>query len=112
MIVVIESPYAAKTKADAEMHRIYAGRAMRDSVIRGETPLASHILYAASGALDDNNPDERDLGIRTGYKLWRVADRIVFYLDYGMSSGMEKAMKRAESKGEKIVKRYIGLNKE
>lgn len=112
MIVVIESPYLGKTDEEVFRNRVYAGRAMRDSIIRGETPLASHVLYAASGALDDNNPDERDLGIRTGYKLWRVADRIVFYLDYGMSPGMEKAMKRAESKGEKIVKRYIGLNKE
>lgn len=86
--VIIESPYAG----DIERNKAYLRECLRDSLLRGEAPFASHALYP--GPLDDNNPGERKLGITAGYAWWSDADAIVFYIDYGMSPGMEQAHAR------------------
>ena len=40
--VIVESPYAG----DVERNIAYVRAAMRDCLMRGEAPLASHLLYA------------------------------------------------------------------
>jgi hypothetical protein len=45
--------------------------------------------------LDDNIPRERSLGINAGLAWADVADKHVFYIDYGMSVGMNYAMELA-----------------
>jgi hypothetical protein len=57
--VIVESPYAG----DIVRNITYARRAVRDSVLRGEAPIASHLLFPA-GILDDDIPKERALGRR------------------------------------------------
>ena len=47
--VILESPYAG----DIERNVAYARAAMRDSLLRGEAPIASHLLYTQPGVLDD-----------------------------------------------------------
>jgi hypothetical protein len=66
--VILESPYAG----DIERNVAYARAAMRDSLLRGEAPIASHLLYTQPGVLDDQVSDERRLGIEAGL-VWRVA---------------------------------------
>lgn len=83
-LVIIESPYAG----DVEANVAYARAAMRDSILRGEHPIASHLLYTQPGILDDNDPAERQRGIDAGLAWRRVADRAVFYTDRGWSAGM------------------------
>jgi hypothetical protein len=61
---------------------------MRDSLHRGEAPIASHLLYTQDGILDDNIPSERQLGIDAGLAWKHVAAIHVFYIDYGYSTGM------------------------
>lgn len=104
--VIIESPYAG----DIERNTLYARRAMRDSIMRGEAPFASHLLYTQPGILDENNPDERQLGIQLGYEHWYGARMVVFYIDYEMSPGMLKAADRAQTTGKQIEYRKIGEN--
>lgn len=86
--VMIESPYAG----DVERNLRYARRCMADSLSRGEAPMASHMLYTQEGVLKDEVPAERKQGIRAGYVWGEVADKIVFYTDYGMSEGMSDAL--------------------
>ena len=74
MNVIIESPYAG----DIERNTAYARRAMRDSLNRGENPIASHLIYTQPGILDENKPEERKRGIDAGFAWWNVADLIVF----------------------------------
>lgn len=87
-LVVIESPFAASETYTVEQHIEYARQCMRDSLMRGESPYASHLLYTQPNVLDDLKPDERKLGIEAGF-MWRnAAELTVFYVDLGYSSGM------------------------
>ena len=47
-------------------------------------------------ALDDNNPVERQLGIKAGYYWMQLADVVIFFTDLGWSPGMLTAKKVAE----------------
>lgn len=93
-LVIIESPYAGDIEANVE----YARRCVRDSVLRGEAPIASHLLFTQVGILKDEIPGERALGIRAGLEWRRVADVSVFYCDRGWSSGMLAALHTAVAK--------------
>lgn len=80
--VIIESPY----RGDIERNKAYLKVCMMDSISRGEAPSASHKLY--TDVLDDDNEDERRLGIELGFAWLKAADLVAFYTDFGMSSGM------------------------
>ena len=84
--VVLESPYAG----DAERNVEYARRALRDSLERGEAPIASHLLYTQ--VLDDTIPRERAWGIAAGTVWIQCAEAMVVYTDYGISTGMKLAI--------------------
>lgn len=89
--VIIESPYAAAPEHDVESNVAYARRCVRDSLARGEAPIASHLLYTQPGVLDDDVPDERTQGIAAGLAWAEAAEAIVFYIDHGWSKGMKEA---------------------
>jgi hypothetical protein len=89
--VILESPYAG----DITTNVAYARRCLRDSLLRGEAPLASHLLYTQPGVLDDADPDERALGIRAGLVWGPPAAATVVYWDLGFSSGMMQSIERA-----------------
>lgn len=93
--VIIESPFAGKgdtpeaRKIDEERNLRYLRACMRDCLKRGESPYASHALYTQPGVLDDNDPEERKLGIEAGF-VWRgAAGATVIYTDLGISRGMQ-----------------------
>lgn len=86
--VVIESPYAG----DVELNLRYLRACMRDCLLRGESPFASHGLYTQPGVLDDGDPDERAIGIRAGF-AWRLfSTKTVVYTDLGITDGMRKGI--------------------
>jgi hypothetical protein len=102
-LVIIESPYQGEVSLNIE----YACRCIRDSLSRGEAPIASHILYAQSGILDDCEPDERQAGIEAGLAWYRVADLCVVYADRGISRGMSNGIERATWFGRPVEVRMI-----
>lgn len=91
-LVILESPYAGY---DVTANVMYAKRCLGDCLSRDEAPIASHILLAASGVLDDTVPAWRMLGLRAGWAWYRAADAAVVYIDRGMSDGMREGIKRA-----------------
>jgi hypothetical protein len=91
-LVILESPYAG----DVEANEAYARLCVRDSLSRGEAPIASHLLYTQPGILDDTNPKERQWGIDAGLAWGIVADATVVYTDIGMSTGMKHGISDAE----------------
>lgn len=93
--VIVESPYAG----DIPRNLTYLRAAMRDCLMRGESPYASHALLTQPGVLRDEVPEERTLGIDAGFAWRRHADCTVIYEDLGYSRGMWRA-----------VGQVIGLN--
>jgi len=90
--VVIESPYSGDTKKNLA----YLNLCMLDSIRRGEAPIASHKLY--TDILNDDDPEERSLGINLGFAWLKVADLVAFYTDLGMSRGMSLSLANLKSK--------------
>ena len=102
--VIVESPFAG----NEQRNLIYLRRALRDAWNVGELPLASHGYFPFF--LRESDPLEREAGIQAGYQLWPLASRIIFYNDYGMSPGMERALDRATHHRLEVRVRSIGKN--
>lgn len=102
-LVIIESPYAG----DVERNTTYARACVKDSLLRGEAPLASHLLYTQPGILNDSIPSERARGIRAGLAWLSSADLVAIYTDLGMSKGMTHAMAKAIDLDVKVELRSI-----
>ena len=94
-LVILESPYAG----DIEANTRYARACLRDSLLRGEAPIASHLLYTQPGVLDDMIGEERQLGIDAGLAWKTVATASVVYTDHGISRGMQYGIDAATAAG-------------
>jgi hypothetical protein len=103
-IVIIESPYAG----DLPRNQEYLRRALLHSWEAGECPFASHAIFPLF--LDDTLDSERAAGIELGYRFWPFADCIAFYVDYGMSPGMQAAFNKANKHNFCFETRTIGKN--
>ena len=84
-LIYIASPYAG----DVKQNVAFAKRACRHAISQGHTPIAVHLLYPQM--LDDNDPAEREIGLRLGHRVLVCGDRI--------SSGMAREIAEAESLG-------------
>jgi hypothetical protein len=91
-LVIVESPYAG----DLSLNVLYARKCVRDALLRGEAPLASHLLYTQPGILKDEIPEERALG-----------DATVVYVDYGITKGMEQGIANAQISGRPVEYRKL-----
>lgn len=105
-LVIIESPYAG----DVELNTRYARACVRDSLGRGEAPIASHLLYTQPGVLDDGIPEERAWGIDAGLAWRRVADATVVYTDLGETKGMRYGIAAAVESGVPVEYRTLPNN--
>ncbi len=102
--VILESPYAGDVEKNVE----YARACLRDSLLRGEAPIASHLLYTQPGVLDDGVPEERAMGIEAGLAWGHEAEATVVYTDRGISGGMKYGIERAASEGRVVEYRVLG----
>lgn len=103
-LVVIESPYAG----NVERNLRYLRACMRDCLMRGEAPFASHGLYTQPGVLNDRIPKERQRGMEAGFHWGAKADATVVYTDLGVSFGMNDGIKAATLKRRAIEFRKLG----
>lgn len=102
-LIIIESPYAGDVEANIE----YARKCVKDSLSKGEAPIASHLLYTQPGILDDDIPEERQWGIDAGLAWRRVADMTVVYTDKGITRGMEYGIALAQEEGNAVEYRTL-----
>ncbi len=94
-LVILESPYAG----DIERNITYARQCVKDALLHGDSPVASHLLYTQPGILDDNIPEERQMGIDAGLAWKKVADASVVYTDHGITKGMQYGIDAATKAG-------------
>jgi hypothetical protein len=102
-LVVIESPFAGKVQENI----LYARACVKDSLLRGESPIASHLLHTQPGILDDQSPKEREHGIEAGLAWTAVCDLVAVYTDRGLSTGMKQGIERALALGKQVEFRSI-----
>ena len=102
-LVILESPYSGDISGNVE----YARLCVRDSLVRGESPIASHLLYTQPGILRDEDEKERAHGICAGLAWLPVAHATVVYCDKGISLGMKHGIMKAETHGIPVEYRYI-----
>lgn len=89
--VIVESPFTGDRERNAE----YLAACLLDCFNRGESPYASHAIGPL--CLDDDVPEERELGIKAGFVWRQFATKTVVYTDLGMSTGMELGVQDANN---------------
>lgn len=102
--VILETPYAG----DIETNLRYLRACMRDCLLRGEAPFASHGLYTQPGVLRDEVPEEREHGIQAGFAWRECATKTVLYTDRGISRGMQWGLQHAADLNHEIEYRQLG----
>ncbi len=107
-LVVVESPFAG----NVPLNLAYARRCVRDCLLRGEAPIASHILYTQEGILDDTIPEERALGIAAGLAWALHAKETALYVDLGISRGMSQGIVHAMVNERIVAIRSLDMAKE
>ncbi|MDD5589518.1 MAG: hypothetical protein PHP92_05660 [Candidatus Nanoarchaeia archaeon] len=116
--VILCSPYKPKSDLgtfeyvqELSKNLRYARLCLLDSMKNhGEAPFLSHLLYPQ--VLDDNIPEERELGIEAEHAWFIGAHAVVIYMDLGVSEGMRRAIELGEKLGlkkeERKLKGWIG----
>lgn len=102
-LVIIESPYAG----DIVRNVTYARACIRDSIMRGEAPFGSHLLYTQPGILRDEVHEERELGMGLGWHIMRRAQLVAVYTDLHWSSGMKRGKEAATEAGVPVEERRL-----
>ena len=108
-IVYICSPFSGDVEGNVKNARRYS----RFAVDKGYIPIAPHLLFPQF--LDDDNPDERELGLFFGNALMSKCAEVWVFGSH-ISSGMEAEIKRAKWKDYRLryfteecqeVERYV-----
>jgi hypothetical protein len=102
--VILETPFSG----DVARNLRYARACVRDCLLRGEAPFASHLLYTQPGVLDDDRPEDRELGMAAGFAWAHLAQATVVYTDLGVSPGMEVGMANARADDRQVEVRSLG----
>src|SRR5271154_6524979 len=103
--VVIEAPYADDTAAGIGENLTFARSCIRDSLLRGEAPIAFHLVYPL--VFDDSIQTERTMSIRANLAWAAVADLVAVYEDHGISPGMQIAIDDAVAAGRQVQYRKL-----
>jgi len=99
--VALETPFAGDVKENID----FARACMKDCLLRGEAPFASHLLYTQ--VLDDTNSEERKLGMEMGKVIEAGLDKSVVYTDLGISEGMAWGIQKAKEAGRPVEYRTL-----
>lgn len=112
MLVVVESPWrglANKRLPDPyAKSKHYLRQCLRDCLVRGEIPWASHAVLAWTRALYEEDADQRAEGIQVCKDMIQHhAQKVVLYVDFGITTGMHEALIWARMHGKPTEERRI-----
>lgn len=107
--VDVETPYMGRNEGEVRRNLLYARACVRNCLMQGEIPFASHLFFTQPGILDDNVPSERETGINAGKILIESLPDIVtaVYQDLGISKGMQYGIDRAIANGRTVEYRVL-----
>lgn len=104
--VLIVSPFVQEDPANASKMMRYAERATRDSLLKNEAPLATHVFYPS--VISTKNPIERDTGLQSQLSWVKGCDVVAAYIDFGITPAMQVVLNQAILKSKRIEYRTIG----
>lgn len=84
--IYVCSPYKGQTLNEITENKQYAATLTRACLVSGNIPVTPHLYLTA--ALDDNNVQERQIGLNAGIELLKTCDEIIIGADKGISAGM------------------------
>ena len=93
MRVILETPYQGTKKHSVEENIQYALDCVDHSLKMNEAPIAFHLIYPR--VLDDTKEVEREKGLSMSQQWYKVADKVVVYVDHGISDGMRQGIDKA-----------------
>lgn len=102
---IIESPFKGANMDERKENENYARACCAHAVKLGFVPFASHLFFPQF--LNEDDSEQRKLGIEMGYDFWDKADVLLFYIDRGMSPGMQAALSKAFIEGRPVRKMSI-----
>lgn len=102
-LAILESPFRNADPAEAAKNVEYARALMRHLLKNGIAPYASHLLYTQPGVLDDNAPEERELGINAGLLWASVISTVYVGIDRGISEGMRYGIQKHVREGRTVI---------
>lgn len=103
---ILETPYFVPGNPEATAENIkYAEACLRDSLLRGEAPYASHLINTR--VTDDNFPEQRKLGIEAGLRIGKFACKTIVYTDRGISPGMKLGIEHARKHNRPVIFRKL-----
>lgn len=91
MLIFICSPL----KGDIKQNQVKAREYSRDCILQGHVPIAPHIYFTEF--LNEEDHEERKLGIEAGLKLLKLCDEIWIYGE--PSEGMKMEIEEARRLG-------------
>ena len=97
--VYVASRYAGNVEENTAAALDYCRYVIKENCI----PVASHVLYAASGMLNDASETERELGLMFGLSLLAVCDEVWVFGE--ISAGMQQEITEAKRLGKRV--RYV-----
>jgi len=103
--VIVESPYQATSQDMFTTHLNYARACMHDSLMRGEAPFLSHLLYTQ--VLNDDDPPQREIGLEAGFLWGFCAELVAVYIDFDISAGMQQGIQRYQQHGIPVEMRSL-----
>lgn len=92
-LLYVCSPYRGNIKRNKE----YARELTRAAINSGFSPVTVH-LYLTE-VLDDNKPQERNMGMAAGQEILKQCKYILLGEEYGISEGMKEEIMLATLKG-------------
>lgn len=112
-VVVLESPLSG----NFDQNIAYAQRSMVDSRLRGEIPLVSHLLWTQHHLCPQHFVEDidekyfvvgREKSLEDIKTLRRMTGKVIFYLDYGWSSGMKAGLEHCQKENIPYETRTLG----
>ena len=100
-ITYICSPYRGETTEAVVRHTSYAAHLTTEAIRAGEVPITPH-LYIPQ-ALNDRDPEERQLALDIGLRLLCQCTRMIVGLRFGISDGMKDEIEAAVAGGIPIL---------
>ena len=94
MIYYVCSPYRGKTPEQVQVHFNYAVDLTREMLLYGHCPITPHLYITA--CLNDDDPDERKIGLEAALELLKKCDAVIVGQRYGISEGMAAEIETAK----------------